>query len=217
MVISGNLPKDGGKYSLYAAIIVKRVDAQTRAKTSAERPAARLSFHPINEELTYGNHQPTRHDGAHLALDEREEGIGRLPVGPFAGADQDQRPVRADQQPVLAADAPKNLLAEVLPPERMAELERDGELNIGFPLAGVGRFRVSAMRQRGSLAAVIRFIAVDVPPLATLSVPHVLGDLIMEKRGLLLMVGATGAGKSTTLASMIDYRNETGLGPHPDD
>ena len=109
---------------------------------------------------------------------------------------------------LLPADAPKNLLAEVLPPERIAELEREGELNIGFPLAGVGRFRVSAMRQRGSLAAVIRFIAVDVPPLATLSVPMVLGDLIMEKRGLLLMVGATGAGKSTTLASMMDYRNE---------
>ncbi|OYT94019.1 MAG: type IV pili twitching motility protein PilT [Burkholderiales bacterium PBB3] len=108
----------------------------------------------------------------------------------------------------LPAEAPKNLLAEVLPPERIAELERDGELNIGFPLAGVGRFRVSAMRQRGSLAAVIRFITVDVPSLATLSVPMVLGDLIMEKRGLLLMVGATGAGKSTTLASMMDYRNE---------
>ncbi|OYU42092.1 MAG: type IV pili twitching motility protein PilT, partial [Burkholderiales bacterium PBB4] len=108
----------------------------------------------------------------------------------------------------LPADAPKNLLSEVLPPERIAELERVGELNIGFPLAGVGRFRVSAMRQRGSIAAVIRFIAVDVPGLATLAVPMVLGDLIMEKRGLLLMVGATGAGKSTTLASMMDYRNE---------
>ena len=108
----------------------------------------------------------------------------------------------------LPPDAPKNLLAEVLPAERIAELEREGELNMGFGLAGVGRFRVSAMRQRGSLAAVIRFIAVDVPPLVSLSVPPVLGDLIMEKRGLLLMVGATGAGKSTTLASMLDYRNE---------
>jgi twitching motility protein PilU len=115
--------------------------------------------------------------------------------------------VPINSQP-LPADAPRNLLAEVLAPERIAELEREGELNIGFPLAGVGRFRVSAMRQRGSLAAVIRFIAVDVPALSTLSVPMVLGDLIMEKRGLLLMVGATGAGKSTTLASMMDYRNE---------
>jgi len=108
----------------------------------------------------------------------------------------------------LPADAPKNLLAEVLPAHRIAELEKTGELNMGFPLDGVGRFRVSAMRQRGSYAAVIRFITVDVPPLTNLAVPLVLGDLIMEKRGLILMVGATGAGKSTTLASMLDFRNE---------
>jgi twitching motility protein PilU len=108
----------------------------------------------------------------------------------------------------LPADAPRNLLAEVLRPEHMAELDRTGELNIGFPLPGVGRFRVSAMRQRGTIAAVIRYISVDVPPLHSLQLPPVLADLIMEKRGLLLMVGATGAGKSTTLASMLDYRNE---------
>lgn len=113
---------------------------------------------------------------------------------------------------LLPFDAPRNLLAEVLPPERIAELEATGELNMGFPLAGVGRFRVSAMRQRGTIAAVIRYIAVDVPSLDDLNVPLVLGDLIMEKRGLLLMVGATGAGKSTTLASMLDYRNENTTG-----
>jgi len=110
---------------------------------------------------------------------------------------------------LLPNDAPRNLLAEVLPPERIAEMEEVGELNMGFPIPGVGRFRVSAMRQRGSIAAVIRFIAVDVPSLSSLGVPMMLGDLIMEKRGLLLMVGATGAGKSTTLASMMDYRNES--------
>ena len=107
----------------------------------------------------------------------------------------------------LPFDAPRSLLAEILPPERMAELDAEGELNMGFPLAGVGRFRVSAMRQRGSIAAVFRYITVDVPPLAELFLPPILGDLIMEKRGLVLMVGATGAGKSTTLASMIDHRN----------
>jgi twitching motility protein PilU len=75
-------------------------------------------------------------------------------------------------------------------------------------MEGVGNFRISAMRQRGSYAAVIRFISTDIPPLHSLGVPDILADLIMEKRGLLLMVGATGAGKSTTLASMMDYRNE---------
>ena len=109
---------------------------------------------------------------------------------------------------VLPPDAPRNLLAEVIDAERMAELDANSELNMGFPLAGVGRFRISAMRQRGSLAAVIRFITPEVPPLSSLGLPDVLTELIMAKRGLLLMVGATGAGKSTTLAAMIDYRNE---------
>ena len=113
---------------------------------------------------------------------------------------------------LLPPDAPRNLLAEVLPPERIVELEETGELNMGFPLAGIGRFRVSGMRQRGSIAAVIRFIPNTIPPLDSLSVPMILGDLIMEKRGLLLMVGATGAGKTTTLASMLDYRNEAVTG-----
>ena len=113
---------------------------------------------------------------------------------------------------ILPPDAPLNLLAEVLPADRIEELKELNELNMGLGMAGVGRFRISAMRQRGSFAAVIRFITVDIPPLASLSVPMILSELIMEKRGLLLMVGATGAGKSTTLASMIDCRNEKASG-----
>ena len=113
---------------------------------------------------------------------------------------------------LLPPDAPRTLLAEMLSEERMAELDATGELNMGFPLAGVGRFRVSGMHQRGSVAAVIRFIPNIIPTLESLSVPMILGDLIMEKRGLILMVGATGAGKSTTLASMLDFRNETSSG-----
>ncbi len=107
----------------------------------------------------------------------------------------------------LPADAPKNFLAEILTATRIEELEETGELNMAHPVEGVGNFRISAMRQRGSYAVVIRYIATDIPLLETLNVPPVLSDLIMEKRGLILMVGATGAGKSTTLASMIDQRN----------
>ncbi len=113
---------------------------------------------------------------------------------------------------VLPPEAPFNLLAEILSPEKIAELQELGELNMALPLAGAGNFRISAFRQRGTYAAVIRFVPSTIPPLASLSVPPILGDLIMEKRGLLLMVGATGAGKSTTLAAMMDHRNETTLG-----
>jgi twitching motility protein PilU len=109
---------------------------------------------------------------------------------------------------LLPPDAPKALLAEVLPAHRIEELETTGELNMAHGIEGVGNFRISAMRQRGTYAAVIRYITTEIPALASLSVPLILGDLIMEKRGLLLMVGATGAGKSTTLASMMDFRNE---------
>jgi twitching motility protein PilU len=114
--------------------------------------------------------------------------------------------VPINSQP-LPADAVKNLLAEVLPPTRIEELEETQELNMAHAIPGIGNFRISAMRQRGTYAAVIRYIATDIPGLETLNVPASLADLILEKRGLLLMVGATGAGKSTTLAAMIDHRN----------
>ena len=113
---------------------------------------------------------------------------------------------------LLPPDAPRSLLAEIVPPERMQELEQTGELNMGVPLRGVGRFRVSAMRQRGTFAVVIRFIAQHIPALETLNLPPVLSELILQKRGLLLVVGATGSGKSTTLASMIDARNKAVTG-----
>ncbi len=108
---------------------------------------------------------------------------------------------------ILPPDAPRNLLSEVVPPDRIEELEETGELNMGVPIKDVGRFRVSAMRQRGTYAVVIRFISQDIPNLDSLSLPPILGDLILEKRGLVLVVGATGSGKSTTLAAMIDRRN----------
>ena len=113
---------------------------------------------------------------------------------------------------ILPPNAPMNLLAEVLPPERIEELEEIGELNLALPVAGMGNFRISGFRQRSTYAAVIRYIPTEIPRLDSLHLPPILADLIMEKRGLLLMVGSTGAGKSTTLASMIDYRNEMSQG-----
>ncbi|MFZ2295686.1 MAG: PilT/PilU family type 4a pilus ATPase [Polaromonas sp.] len=113
---------------------------------------------------------------------------------------------------ILPADAPRSLLAEVLPPERIEELEEIGELNMALAVEGLGNFRISGFRQRSSYAAVIRYIPNQIPSLDSLNVPPILADLIMEKRGLFLMVGSTGAGKSTTLAAMLDHRNETAPG-----
>ncbi|CAN5742572.1 PilT/PilU family type 4a pilus ATPase [soil metagenome] len=113
---------------------------------------------------------------------------------------------------ILPADAPLNLLAEVVHESRIAELERMGELNMAIALEGAGNYRISAMRQRGSYAVVVRHIPSTIPSFVDLNLPDILKTLIMEKRGLILMVGATGAGKTTTLASMLDYRNENATG-----
>ena len=108
---------------------------------------------------------------------------------------------------ILPPEAVMNLLLDVVPPNRIEELKETGELNMAIPIHGLGNFRLSAMRQRGTYAAVVRFISPDIPALSSLHLPGILSQLVMEKRGLILMVGATGAGKSTTLASMLDHRN----------
>ena len=101
-----------------------------------------------------------------------------------------------------------SLIREIVDDLHWEAFDRLHELNLGYGVRGVGSFRVNVFRQRGSPACVIRFIPHDIPKLATLHLPDIVGDLIMDKRGLVLVVGATGSGKSTTLASMIDHRNE---------
>lgn len=100
------------------------------------------------------------------------------------------------------------LLAERLNDAHFHELEKAKELNLGLPVTGLGSFRLSAFLQRGTASAVIRFIPHDIPKLDDLTLPNMLKDLVMEKRGLILVVGAAGSGKSTTIASMLDHRNE---------
>jgi twitching motility protein PilU len=111
-------------------------------------------------------------------------------------------------QTVLTADSVRQLLYEVLNEKQIKEYEDEMELNTAYALEGVGAFRISAFRQKGSPAVVVRFIPGDIPPLDSLGLPEVLKEIIMQKRGLILMVGATGSGKSTSLSAMLDYRNE---------
>ena len=108
----------------------------------------------------------------------------------------------------LTPQQPRQLLTEVLSPGQLEELDDTGELNVGVTLPGLAVFRLSAFKQRGSVAAVFRCIPTQIPALGSLNLPEILQLLILEKRGLILLAGATGAGKSTTLASMLDHRNQ---------
>jgi twitching motility protein PilU len=111
-------------------------------------------------------------------------------------------------QTTMTAETVQQLLYEVLNERQIKEYEEEMELNTAYSLAGVGTFRISAFRQKGSPAVVVRYIPGTIPAIDTLGLPEVLKEVIMQKRGLILMVGATGSGKSTSLSAMLDFRNE---------
>lgn len=99
------------------------------------------------------------------------------------------------------------IAASVMNDAQQREFEENMELNMAISLEGVGRYRVNVFRQRGEVAMVVRYIKGVIPTLEALNLPAILTSIVMELRGLVLVVGATSSGKSTTLAAMIDYRN----------
>ena len=100
----------------------------------------------------------------------------------------------------------KSMIYPLLSPGRIERFERDLELNLAMSLEGRGRYRVNVFIQRGEVSLVIRHIKEKIPSFEDLRLPMALRDLVMEKHGLILVVGATGSGKSSTLAAMLDYR-----------
>ncbi len=110
---------------------------------------------------------------------------------------------------VLKPKDTEALAMSVMNDVQREKFEAQGELDFSYAIMHVGRFRVNAFKQRGSYALVFRVVALDIPDLETLRLPEVLGDLTEKKRGLILVTGPTGSGKSTTLASMIKRINDT--------
>lgn len=106
----------------------------------------------------------------------------------------------------------KSIAYSLMDEEQIAEFEREKEMNMAISVPNCGRFRVNVFQQRGEVGLVIRTIRSVIPTIEELQLPTVLKDIIMAPRGLVLLVGSTGSGKSTTLASMIDYRNTTSPG-----
>ena len=106
----------------------------------------------------------------------------------------------------------KKIAYSLMDEAQIAQFEREMEMNMAIAVPDSGRFRVNVFRQRGEVALVIRAIRSAIPSIEELQLPLVLKDIIMAPRGLVLIVGSTGAGKSTTLASMIDHRNTTTTG-----
>jgi twitching motility protein PilU len=113
---------------------------------------------------------------------------------------------------VLPAGAVKMLAYALISAEQQKVFEAELELNVAYEIPAVGRFRINIYRQRGEVSMVIRYIKSRIPSIDELGMPPIFKQLIMEPRGLILVVGATGSGKSTTLAAMIDYRNANRTG-----
>ncbi len=106
----------------------------------------------------------------------------------------------------------RKLAYSIMSDKQLKEFEAEMECNLAISVEGLGRFRVNVFRQRGDVAMVIRYIKGEIPSIEELNLPQILKELIMERRGLILVVGSTGSGKSTSLASMIDYRNSNECG-----
>lgn len=111
---------------------------------------------------------------------------------------------KLDLTPKMVRQAAMELMTE----EQMEEFSRELEIDFAISKPGLGRFRVNVFHQRSNIAMVMRYISTDLPDLEELGMPSILKELVMFRRGLILMVGATGCGKSTTLAGMINLRNE---------
>jgi len=116
------------------------------------------------------------------------------------------------EQATMPSGKVKEIAYQIMNNQQVGEFEHKPEMNLALSESGIGRFRVNIFKQRGEVGIVIRHIKTDIPKWQDLGLPPILRELMMQKRGLILFVGATGSGKSTSLASLIDYRNSNASG-----
>ena len=116
-----------------------------------------------------------------------------------------------DKEPFTPGEI-RNIAYEIMDDEQQKEFDQELEMNLAYAIPKVGRFRVNIFKQRNEISLVARNIVTDIPNVDSLGLPPILKDVIMTKRGLVLFVGATGSGKSTSLAALIDHRNTNSSG-----
>ena len=151
----------------------------------------------INEYLTI----LAERDGSDLYLS-----IGAPPSAKFHGK---LEPI--GNVPLESAEM-KDIAYALMDEEQCIEFERELEMNLAYSIAGVGRFRVNIFKQQNEISLVARYIVTEIPDLESLGLPSIFKDIVMARRGLVLIVGATGSGKSTSLAALIDHRNSNSSG-----
>ncbi len=120
--------------------------------------------------------------------------------------------VPLEGNPVLEPKDTEALVRQILSDEQFAEFEKTSDFDCAYSIAGLSRFRVNVLKQRGSMGMVLRKIPMEIPDVEQLGLPPVCKQLAMKPWGLVLVTGPTGSGKSTTLAAMIDYRNQNESG-----
>jgi twitching motility protein PilT len=121
----------------------------------------------------------------------------------------DGKLVAMPEWPPITVEDSEAIFKSISTPEHRKIFAAELELDIAYSASGIGRFRVNVLRQRGTLAFAIRLVPFKIPTIDQLKLPEIFKDLILKPRGLILVTGPAGAGKSTTMAAMIDYLNET--------
>ncbi|HEX3279228.1 MAG TPA: ATPase, T2SS/T4P/T4SS family, partial [Thermoleophilaceae bacterium] len=151
-------------------------------------------------DLHFCLHHLIEHGGSDLHL--------KVPSPPVVRVDGSMHPV--DGLAPLTPEDTERAVHEMLgDPAKLQEFNEEGEVDFAYSIPGLARFRCNAFRQRGSVSVVVRAIPVSIKTISELSLPPVIRELAEEERGIVLLTGTTGSGKSTTLAAMIDHINST--------